>query len=192
MLRLAHPDDAQQIADIYAPVVLNSSISFEIEPPTVAETRRRLDDSLTWLVCQKDQEILGYVYASQHRQRPADLWSVDVAVDIRESARRRGVARALYLSLFAILRLQGYRAAHAGVTLPNPGSVGLHESLGFLPVGIYRKVGFKMGQWHDVGWWQLELAERNGQPTAPLSLARAQELPGWSQALETGNSALRL
>jgi L-amino acid N-acyltransferase YncA len=116
---------------------------------------------------------------------------VDVSVYVHERARRHGVGRALYTSLFALLRLQGFYAAHAGITLPNPASVGLHEALGFVPVGVYRSVGYKMGAWHDVGWWQLPLRERTGEPAPPLTLAEAQTRPEWPSALAAGLSDLR-
>src|SRR4029079_16629726 len=118
--------------------------------------------------------ILVCACASKHRERAAYQWSVDVSVYIHERARRQGVGRALYTSLFALLRLQGFYSAHAGISLPNRASVGLHEALVFQPVGVYRSVGYKRGAWHDVGWWQLALRERTGTPDPPRSLADAQ------------------
>jgi hypothetical protein len=97
----------------------------------------------------------------------------------------------LYTSLFAILTLQGYVNAYAGATLPNPGSVGLHEAMGFEPVGVYREVGFKCGAWHDVFWMQKALVERPSRPDPPLSLAEAQRLPGWSAAIDAGLGLIR-
>src|SRR5205085_974289 len=128
------------------------------EPPSLDVMQARITQTvphLPWLVCEKDDLIRGYAYASPHRARAAYQWSVDVTVYVREGQRRRGVGQALYASLFRLLVLQGYYNAYAGITLPNPASVGLHESLGFFPIGIYREVGFKLEQWHDVGWWQL-------------------------------------
>jgi len=188
-IRLAAAADAKAVAAIYEPNVVRSSISFEFSPPSAAEMAERIRSALEhapWLVYTRGDDVLGYAYASKHRERAAYQWSVDVSAYIAEDHRRKGIGRALYTSLFALLRVQGFYAAHAGITLPNPGSVGLHEALGFRPVGVYRAVGYKFGTWHDVGWWQLALRERIGEPSPPLSLAEAQRRPGWAQALGAG------
>jgi len=193
MIRLAGPGDAAQVAAIYAPHVTGASTSFEYAPPDAAEMAARIASTLAYtpyLVLDTAGEVLGFAYASKHRERAAYQWSVDVSVYVHERAQRRGVGRALYESLFALLRLQGFYAAHAGITLPNPASVGLHEALGFRPVGVYRSVGFKRGAWHDVGWWQLPLRERTGTPDPPRSLAEAQRDPEWARALAAGEAAL--
>lgn len=172
-IRFANAGDAAAIAEIYAPNVAGNAISFEAEPPTREVMRQRICSTLAqlpWLVCERAGELLGYAYASPHSERAAYAWSLNASVYIAEACRRQGVARALYTSLFALVRLAGYYSVHAGVTLPNAASVGLHESLGFLPVGVYRAVGFKLGAWHDVGWWQLELRPRNGAPAPPVAL----------------------
>ena len=185
-IRMAAPGDAVQIADIYRPIVAGSAISFEVEPPSPAEVARRVatvTGLAPWLVWDEGGQVAGYAYASRHRERAAYRWCVDVSVYVREGRRRGGVGRALYASLFALLRLQGFCAAHAGITLPNPASVGIHESLGFAPVGVYRKVGFKAGAWHDVGWWQLELRERRGEPGPVLNMDELQRQPGFEAAL---------
>ncbi len=188
-IRLATHADAAQVADIYRPIVAGTAISFELAPPAPAEMEQRIRGVLgfaPWLVCEEGGSLAGYAYASRHRERAAYRWCVDVSVYVRDGRRRGGLGRALYGSLFALLRLQGFCAAHAGVTLPNPASVGLHESLGFLPVGVYRKVGFKDGAWHDVGWWQLELRERRGEPPPVLSMDELRRHPGFEGALAAG------
>ena len=193
MIRLAGPGDAAAVAAIYAPYVTGASTSFEYAPPDEAEIAARIASTLAatpYLVYESAGEILGFAYASKHRERAAYQWSVDVSVYVDDRAHRRGVGRALYESLFALLRLQGYYAAHAGITLPNPASVGLHEALGFRLVGVYRAVGFKRGAWHDVGWWQLPLRERTGTPDPPRSLLDAQRDPGWERALAAGEATL--
>jgi L-amino acid N-acyltransferase YncA len=192
-IRLATAADAEAVARIYAPNVVASSISFEYAPPSEAEMAGRIRAALEyapWLVLAREGEVRGYAYASKHRERAAYQWSVDVSAYIDEDHRRKGIGRALYTSLFGLLRLQGFHAAHAGITLPNPGSVGLHEALGFRPVGVYASVGYKFGAWHDVGWWQLELRERAGEPSPPLSLAEAQARPNWAHALAAGLDTL--
>jgi phosphinothricin acetyltransferase len=193
-IRLASATDAAQIQAIYAPIVNGTIISFEFEPPTVDEMRQRVENTLAalpWLVCERDHTILGYAYAGQHRSRAAYQWSADVSAYVHADARRMGVGRALYTSLFAILRLQGFYNAYAGVTLPNPASVGLHEALGFTPVGVYRNVGYKFGAWHDVGWWQRAFQDHADDPTPPLKLEEVRALAGWDMALHEGLALLR-
>jgi L-amino acid N-acyltransferase YncA len=193
-IRLAAGRDAEQIAAIYAPNVTATVISFEFEPPSVDEMRRRIEVTLErypWLVCERQGRLLGYSYAGAHGSRAAYQWSVDVSVYVHEDARRRGVGRALYGSLFAALGLQGFYNAYAGATLPNPASVGLHESVGFRPVGVYRGVGYKLGAWHDVGWWHLPIRERVADPDPPVELPSVVGSEGWDGALANGLPLLR-
>jgi phosphinothricin acetyltransferase len=185
-IRIAKPEDAYQVLAIYAPFCSQTPVSFEVEPPRLEEMRRRIADTLArypWLVCEDAGEIIGYVYASRHRERAAYQWSVDVTVYVHNGHRRQGIGRALYTSLFHVLKLQGFCNAHAGITLPNPASVALHESLGFQPVGVYRGVGYKCGAWHDVGWWQLALRPREEQPAPPTDFPIVQETAALSAAL---------
>jgi phosphinothricin acetyltransferase len=168
-IRLATTDDAAAIATIYAPFVTDSVISFEVEAPDAAEMAARIDHKLPrfpWLVAEEGGAVIGYAYAGLHRERAAYAWSVEVSVYVADTARRRGVARRLYETLFGLLRRQGFRTAYAGITLPNPASVGFHEAMGFTPVGVYRNVGWKHGRWHDVGWWELPLGD--DAPAVPL------------------------
>jgi phosphinothricin acetyltransferase len=193
-IRLATPDDAAGVQAIYAPVVRDTAISFELEPPSVEEMAQRMAETLArlpWLVCERRGDILGYVYAGRHRSRPAYQWSVDVSVYVQAQARGSGVGGALYRSLFAVLALQGFYNAYAGITLPNPASVGLHESLGFQPVGVYRAVGYKLGAWHDVGWWQLRLQRPAIPPQLPIDLGTARRSTAWDLALAAGLAFLR-
>jgi len=172
-IRIATPADAAQVQAIYAPYV-ETPISFEQEPPGVEEMGRRiarLQDRYPWLVCEVEQAVVGYAYASPHRERAAYQWSVEVSVYVRVNQQRRGIGRTLYSSLFEILALQGYCNAYAGVTLPNPAGVGLHTSLGFQPVGVYSRVGYKCGAWHDVAWFSLDLDRRPDPPAPPRSVA---------------------
>ena len=194
-IRLAAEADAEQIAAIYAPFCEDgSAVSFEVEPPSLGEVARRIVSTLErypWLVCSEGDEVLGYVYASGHNERAAYRWSVNVTVYLAPGSRGKGIGRALYTSLFALLKIQGYVGAFAGITLPNPSSIGLHESMGFEPVGVYRSVGFKGGSWHDTAWMQRPLVEKPGRPSPPLTLAEARALPGWAPAMEAGLSLIR-
>lgn len=160
-IRPAAAADAAAIAAVYAPYVAGTVISFEYEPPDGDDIARRMASTprLPWLVAERDGGIVGYAYASAHRTRAAYRWAADVSVYLVDAERGHGTGRALYLRLFDLLRDLGYVAAYAGITLPNPASVGLHESMGFRPVGVYARVGYKHDEWHDVGWWQLALVE---------------------------------
>jgi len=193
VIRVATGEDAQGVQEIYAPIVRDTVISFELDPPSVAEMRQRILDTLAhwpWLVCEREGQVIGYAYAGKYRVRAAYQWSVDVSVYIHERARRRGVGRALYSALFPILVLQGFYNAQAGVTLPNAASVRLHEAMGFQPIGVYRKIGYKMGAWHDVGWWQLVLQPHAAAPAPLLDISAVQGSPAWVAALARGTSLL--
>ena len=193
-LRQANEQDAATIRAIYAPFCENSATSFELVPPTVEEMQariRKITAHYPWLVCVRGGEVRGYAYACAHRERAAYRWSVDVAVYIGEGQHRTGMGRALYTALFRILVRQGYFKAYAGVTLPNPASVGLHEAMGFTPVGVYRGVGYKLGAWRDVGWWQLALQAERAEPSEPCAV-RVIEASGDCQiALDAGAKLLR-
>jgi len=195
-IRVACPEDAEAILAIYTPIVRETAISFEVEPPTYVEMHERIATTLRrlpWLVCERQGEVLGYVYASPHRARAAYQWSVDVSVYIHAKARRTGMGRALYHALFQLLGLQGFYQCFAGITLPNPASVGLHEALGFQPVGVYQAVGYKLGGWHDVGWWQRALQPRPSLPTPPTAVeVLRQTSTAWEAALHAGMQLLRV
>jgi L-amino acid N-acyltransferase YncA len=186
-IRLASNNDVPEMLKIYAPYCDNdSAVSFEIVPPSIEEMQERLAKTLQqypWLVYVCDDSILGYAYASMHRQRAAYRWSVDTSIYISEAAHRHGIAKALYSSLLAILRLQGYINAYAGIALPNPASIGLHKAFGFTEVGIYRQVGYKGSAWHDVAWLELELQPRSTPPEEPQPLSRVTKSTEFSQAL---------
>jgi phosphinothricin acetyltransferase len=178
IIRIAAVNDADQVLSIYAPVVLETAISFETEPPSPATMRARIERTLEtypWLVCEVDGAVAGYAYACRHRERIAYQWSAETALYVGEPWRRRGVGRALYAALMPVLNRQGLRNAYAGITLPNPASVALHEAMGFLPVGVYAFAGYKLGSWHDVGWWHLAIGEHGPAPTPPAPFARVRD-----------------
>jgi L-amino acid N-acyltransferase YncA len=174
-VQIRHVDparDAAPCAEIYAPYVSDTVISLEEVPPTADELRgrmQRITQQYPWLIAEDDDgATAGYAYASQHRERAAYRWASDVTVYLSPAYQRRGIGRALYTALFDLLVFQGVYVACAGVTLPNEASVGLHESMGFLPVGVYKRVAWKFGSWQDVGWWQLQLVEPGADAPAEL------------------------
>ncbi|WP_205651099.1 GNAT family N-acetyltransferase [Tsuneonella mangrovi] len=156
IVRPADERDAPGCAAIYAPFVRDTWVSFELEPPSEAEMALRIAEyghSHAWLVAEHDGKLAGYAYGSPHRTRAAYGSSCDVAIYVDPGFRRHGVGRALYGDLLA--RLAGrYHAAFAGIALPNDASIGLHQAVGFTAVGVYREVGWKLGAWRDVSWWQ--------------------------------------
>ncbi len=171
-LRAATPADAAPIAAIYAPIVRDTFISFETTPPSAADMGARIAAGvaqLPWLVAEDAAgTVAGYVYASRHRERAAYRWSVDTTAYVRADCRGLGLGRRLYDALFDELRALGYFQAFAGIALPNAASVRLHEAVGFVQLGVYRQVGFKCGQWRDVGWWQKPL-QPPAEPREPLA-----------------------
>jgi L-amino acid N-acyltransferase YncA len=164
--------DAAACASIYEPFVTGSAVSFEIVPPDGPEMARRIETTHAWLVAETDGLLAGFAYGGSHRARAAYRWATEVSVYVHPEHRRRGVGRALYGELLPLLARLGLQVALAGITLPNPGSVALHEAIGFQPVGVYRRIGWKAGAWHDVGWWQLELAPARDDPP-PRDLAQS-------------------
>ncbi len=164
--------DAAACAAIYAPYVEQTAISFEARPPDALEMEARIAGYVAthpWLVAEEGGEVVGYAYACPHQERAAYRWAADVSVYIASNRRGEGLGRSLYERLFVHLRRQNFQIASAGITLPNDASVGLHEALGFLRVGISPRIGWKGGRWHDVSWWQLELAPvAPGAPLEPL------------------------
>ena len=166
------PDDAAAIAEIYAPFVTESAVSFETEPPDEAAMRARIEaggDLYPWLVAEEAGTVVGYAYAARFRDRPAYRFAVETSVYLRPGAGGRGLGRRLYEPLLAMLEAQGFTQAIAAITLPNEASVRLHERLGFERAGIYRQVGWKLGAWHDVGLWQRGLAAAGTPPEEPIA-----------------------
>jgi L-amino acid N-acyltransferase YncA len=177
-LRLAEPSDAGIIAAIYEPIVRDTYISFETEPPSAEIMGERIQATqrrYPWLVAEIGNEVTGYAYATEHRQRAAYRWSVDVSAYVAESHRGRGIGRRLYTALISMLRAQGFRGAFAGIALPNDASVRLHEAVGFQLLGIYRDVGFKLDAWRDVGWWRLGLSSAATPPAEPITFRQLRE-----------------
>jgi L-amino acid N-acyltransferase YncA len=181
-VRLAIPADGPACAAIYAPYVTGSAVSFELVPPNGAEMAARIARTIErtpWVVVESEGRERAYAYATRHRDRPAYDWTVETTVYVDQRWARRGLGRLAMTSLVAILRLQGAHLAVAGITLPNPGSVGLHRALGFARIGRYPAIGFKDGRWHDVEWYALELGAREAgpEPLVPLrELAGTAEL----------------
>jgi L-amino acid N-acyltransferase YncA len=170
VIRDAGPGDAAACAAVYAPYVHDTTITFEVDVPSADEMARRIaaaQRAHAWLVLEEDGRVRGYAYAGPFKERPAYRWACEVSVYLEPARRRRGDGRALYLALFDRLRARGDLRAAAGMTLPNEASEGLHRSLGFTPVGTYRRIGWKHGAWRDVAWVQLDLGDDQDPPAEP-------------------------
>lgn len=164
VVRPATAEDAPACAAIYAPYVTDTAVSFETDPPDASELARRIEAAHVWLVLEDEGTVVGYAYAGRFHARDAYRWATETSVYLRQGFERRGGGRALYAALLPLLKARGFTTAIAGMTLPNAGSVGLHASLGFEPVGTYRRIGFKHGAWHDVAWTQLQLVDGDSVP----------------------------
>jgi L-amino acid N-acyltransferase YncA len=162
-LRDARPDDAPGILDIYRPFVTDTAVSFELEPPTVAEVEARIASAQSqwaWLVAEREGALAGYAYATAFRTRAAYRFTVETSAYVHPDHQGRGVARALYRRLFEVLVERGYCNAYAGIALPNDASVAFHRALGFTRVGVFHRGGWKFGRWHDISWWEMALQEQ--------------------------------
>lgn len=169
-VRLATADDAAAIAAIYRPYVEGSRISFEVTAPDAAEIARRMQSLIhSWLVIEEDGRVAGYASTAPMRDRAAYRWSVETGIYIAPEMQGRGLGRRLLEAHIGMLEQQGFVTIVAGIALPNDASVALHEKLGFTLSGIEHGVGYKLGEWIDVGRWQRDLAPRTAEPKCPLS-----------------------
>jgi phosphinothricin acetyltransferase len=167
VIRDAVAADAERCAAIYAPYVRDTAISFESEPPPADEMVARIaaaQRAHAWLVLSDDDQVVGYAYGGPFMARAAYRWASAVSVHLDPSRHRSGGGRALYEALFERLAARGHRTALAGIALPNDASEGLHRALGFELAGTYRRVGWKLGRWHDVAWYQRPLGDDDGPP----------------------------
>lgn len=170
MVRAADPArDAAACAAIYAPSVTDGFASFEDAAPVAEEMAVRIDAAVLWLVAERDGAVVGWASATPFMARAAYRWAVSVAVYIADSSRRQGVGGELYGVLLPLLAAHGYATAMAGVSLPNPGSLALHDRFGFASVGVLRGIGYKAGEWRDVAWLQRDLAPRRDPPPEPAA-----------------------
>ncbi|WP_096389706.1 GNAT family N-acetyltransferase [Halopenitus persicus] len=191
-VRVATPEDAQAIRDIYAPFVEETPIAFRTDPPTAAAVADDIEgttETYPWLVVERIDEdgergrdpgtvdesesgaVIGYASASRLRGTAAYRWTVEPSVYVADGHRGSGVGSTLYAALFGVLRAQGFVNVYAATTLPNPASVALHERFGFDPVGTFPSVGYKRGEWHDVRWWYRTLGEQPADPDPPMPFA---------------------
>lgn len=172
-IRLATSADGAAVAAIYAPVVRDTTVSFEADPPDAAEMAARIAATLPrhpYLVAERDGRVVGYAYAGVHRTRAAYAWCAETSVYLAPDAQGQGVGRALMEALVGVLAAQGFAVAVAGATLPNDASVALHRALGFRDVGVFPRAGFKHGQWWDT-WWGARDLGPGSAPAPPRAVS---------------------
>jgi phosphinothricin acetyltransferase len=153
-------DDAEAICGIYNPYIRDSAITFEEDPVSPGEMEGRIRGvtaSYPWLVHEEGGEVVGYAYINQWKARAAYRFSSEISIYIKGSCRRRGIGSGLLGSLLEEVRKTSLHSIVAGVTLPNEASVGLHEKFGFKKIAQFNEIGFKLGKWLDVGYWELLL-----------------------------------
>ncbi|BDU20691.1 N-acetyltransferase [Dyella sp. GSA-30] len=181
-MRIATERDAEACHAIYAPTVLDTAITFETELPGVEAMRQRIQARLQhypWLIWEEHGQVLAYAYAGRFRERAAYDWIAETSIYVHADARRRGIARRLYATLLDTMALQGINQAVGVITLPGDVSVALHESMGFEAAGVWKKAGYKLARWWDVGVWQKELQAAVATPSpvrAFSTLAQSKEL----------------
>ena len=195
-IRVATPDDAAPVRDIYAPFCESTAVTFEETPPTAAEMADRIESTLErypWLVCERDGRVVGYAYASRLRKRRAYQWTVELSVYVADDARRSGVGRALYESLFAVLERQGVRDAYAVTTVPNPETERFHERLDFERCVDFPAIGYTEDEWHDVAWWRRSIGEKTADPEPITPLPELQDRlddADWGALVRAGEDRL--
>lgn len=194
MIRLGVPADATRLAEIYRPAIEAPGITFESIAPDASEMRERLAKTLVrfpWLVMEDRGRVIGYAYASRHRERPAYTWTAEVSIYVDQATQRGGVGRQLYTALFALLVLQGIQSVLAGVIQPNPESMAFHRRMGFVDVARYEKVGYKAGAWRDTIWLQRGLDSHPTPPPIFRPITEVLESPAAAAILAVGAPRVR-
>ena len=180
-IRQAQPEDGASIAAIYEPYIRDTVITFEEKPVTADEMSQRIAQTLPrypFLVAEDVGQVIGYAYGGPHQARASYRWSVNVAVYIAGTHHRRGIGSTLYGQLLRLLAAQNLVTAIAGITMPNAASIRLHESVGFKPIALYHNIGFKLGAWRDVGWWERALIDP--PPITPAEPTPWTDMPAFS------------
>lgn len=193
-IRFATKADAAAILEIYGEYIRNTAVTFEIEVPTVeafAERIEKITASFPWLVCEIDGELAGYAYAAKHGERAAYRWSADLSVYINEKYHRNHIATALYTALLELLRMQGYYTVYAGVSIPNPQSEAFHTAFGFRNAGEFKNVGYKLGAWHGVAWFELAITKYDEEPEETVPIGALAERNACGKVLAEAESSIK-
>ncbi len=190
---VARKEHLSQIIRIYEPFVRNSLVSLEYEVPSLVVMEHRIEKVLEeapWLVCISNNLVLGYAYASKHRERNGYQFTRELSVYVLTEYEGLGIASALYSILIGILKWQGYVQALAGIVLPNEKSVRFHEKMGFCKVGVYKNVGVKYNQFVNVGWWELSLNHKVPDDIIPWKQLTTR--PEWEEMFRLGTEKIKI
>lgn len=192
-VRLAEPSDYAAMLEIYKPYVTNTAITFEYEVPSIAEYSNRIQHVCSHypcIVCELNGELIGFAYAGLFRVKTAYQWSAESTIYVSDKFHGKGIARVLYDALLSILELQGFVNVYGAVTIPNPKSERFHTAMGFAEIGLFEKIGFKLGKWHDLKWYEMYLVEHPANPVAPLPIAEVKSTQQFNEIITRANEVL--
>lgn len=176
MIRFIKPSDCPELLKIYAQYI-ETPITFECITPSEQDFAQRIAaiaDFYPYLVCEENNNIVGYAYAHRQMEREAYQWNAELSIYLDPTATAKGLGTKFYNILIEILQLQGIKTVYGGVTVPNSKSENLHLNLGFQPVGTYRNTGYKAGKWHDVTWFAKTIAPYE---PSPIPISSIQQIP---------------
>ena len=194
IIRLATIADAAGMLAVYKPYVETTSVTFEYEVPSLEEYTGRVHAVIPgypWLVCECEGKIIGYVYGHKHRDRTAYQWSPESTIYLAQEFHGKGIARVLYEAVFAILRLQGFINVYAGVLSTNAGSNKLHRATGFKEIGLFKDIGYKLGEWHSNIWYELAIGEHVLEPAEPKKMVEIMGTEKFLEIMEAANSKMK-
>ena len=170
-IRYANFADAAAVAAIYAHYVRKTAITFAIEPPTPADFVMRISGPrFPFLVAERNNRVVGYIYADTFRTKEAYRWDVELSIYLVEGIEGQGIGSALMAECLEILERQGFLNVYSCITLPNDRSIALHKKFGFTELGVFPHTAYKMNQWRDVIWMARPLAEADDPPAEPRLL----------------------
>ena len=187
-IRFVRPDDAEALAAIYAPYVEHTAITFEYDPPTPEEFRRRMEAiqrRYPYLAAEEDGVILGYCYAAPYKGRAAYDWAAETSIYVRRDIHRQGLGKRLYAVLEDLLRAQGIRDMLACIALPEPedefltlDSIRFHTAMGFREIARFQNIGNKFGRWYHMVWMDKVLGAHDPDPKPILPVSALGYGPG--------------
>jgi phosphinothricin acetyltransferase len=189
-IRLIRDTDYAGALAVYTPYVLETVITFEYEVPSLDEFTKRLSiiaRHYPVLVCEVDGAIVAYCYGSTHRVKTAYQWSVESTIYVAEAYHHKGIAAIMYTCLFDILRLQGFINVYAGISVPDGKSDKFHPKFGFKYLGVFPKIGYKHGSWHDLKWFEYVLAQRVDNPAVPVAIREMRDTKEVKEIIKNAN-----
>ena len=192
-IRLAEPRDYAGMLAVYTPYVVETAITFEYDVPSLSEFAERISKITSHypcLVCEAKDQIVGYTYGSVHRVKTAYQWSTESTIYIDKEFHGKGVARVLYDALLSVLELQGFVNVYAGVTVPNEKSEKFHAAMGFAEIALFDKIGYKLGNWHNLKFYEMYLREHPANPVPPVPITAVLNTVGFNDVIARANEVL--